>query len=58
MIYCQTWTFLRVKGGFMTNLYKLVLSQQTEAVQSSYLYGKQSDGWDNSVPFFDTLTLL
>ena len=35
MIYCQTWTFLRVKGGFMTNLYKLVLSQQTEAVQSS-----------------------
>ena len=35
MIYCQTWIFLRVKGGFMTNLYKLVLSQQTEAVQSS-----------------------
>lgn len=39
----------------MTNLYKLVLSQQTEAEQSSYLYRKQSDAWDNSGP---SLTLL
>ena len=42
----------------MTNLYKLVLSPQTEAVQSSYFYGKQSGAWDSSVPFCDTLTLL
>ena len=44
----------------MTNLYKLVLSQQTEAEQSSYLYRKQSDAWDNSGPSLTLcpLTLL